>query len=180
MGRQLRNQATNAMTVVSEYHRDVHAGELFNTGTVQQEILKASTYEVLFVTPVGLQVSISGFNAQFSSGDVILTVSEGATTSSDGTIEHPSVNRNRNSAAMPGSIFYLAPTVTTPGDIISKIWLPPTTDGTGIQTGRQMGSGEDSWLLKSDTKYLFSFENLSKNRVRLSMRLSWAEIPEEI
>ena len=179
MARQFRNQQSNAMTVVSEYHRDVTAGEVFNTGTVQKEIAKASTYGILFVTPADFQVNISGFNAQFSSGDVLLTVSEGATTSSDGTIEHPSVNRNRNSLVTAGAIFYLEPTVTAAGTTISKIWTPPTVDGTGVQTGRQMGSGEDSWLLKPDTKYLFLFENLSKNTIRFSVRLSWAELTEE-
>ena len=178
MTRRLVNAASNPITVVSDYHRDVHAGEVFNTGTVQKEIAKNETYDILFVTPVGYNVNISGFNSQFAGGDVVVSIHEGVTTSSDGTIEHPSVNRNRNSVVTAQSIFYLEPTVTDLGSTISKIWTPPTTDGVGIQTGRMMGTGEDSWLYKSNTKYLYRYENFSKNTITFSVRLSWTELPE--
>ena len=98
----------------------------------------------------------------------IISLYEAPTTSGNGTLQSTIRNRNRNSANTPGMTIYLAPTVTTPGTLLTQHTIGDA--GAGVSSEVAF----DEWILANNTVYLISITAQSTGD-SVGLRLKWYE-----
>lgn len=160
---------TGGLVTIGEEHWTVHNGVVHQGAHKFTGVLTATSVDLLLKVPAGVFPHLREFAVYAGRGDIDVMVYEGTTVSNDGT-GVSLVNMNRNSSNVSQSQFFHTPTVTDPGSIIKRVWLPPTSTGTGLSASGIIRSFEGSeWILKPATNYLFRATNNSGATIALQM-----------
>lgn len=158
----------NIPVFVDSPHHHLHEGEMHQYTYAPAAISNAATLNHRMVVPT-LTATTRTPHIEIEvdcTGEAWVYLYEAPTTSANGTLQTV-YNKNRNSATTPGSTIYLAPTVTTPGTMVSA-WIV----GSGQKAGGQSRESIE-WDLKSNTVYLIQV--VSKNASNICMRFIWYE-----
>jgi len=170
----------HAVTVNSHAERLVHDGMLFHASGKVTGMVDTNVDDFLISVPAGVTPHILSFSISTGRGDIDIVAYEGTTTSADGTEITEVFNTNRNSANVPGTALYSAPTISAVGTLIHTGWMPPTSTGTGQSGGGIVGADQgEEWLLQPSTKYLFRITNNSGATIAYRWEFMWAEISYE-
>ena len=95
------------------------------------------------------------------------TVSGGAATSK--------INQNRQSANTSEVDFLLFPTVASEGERIASVYMPGAAGVGQSRSGESGGGGDNQWILKPNTTYLYKFTNNSTNVNLVQLNEIWIE-----
>lgn len=145
-------------------------GKFYNiSGTILDLPDTGATAYFLAKAPVGVCMDLHSLAVGTTAGPVLISLYEAPTISNNGTPITP-VNQNR---------VLNIPSVT-------QVWGSPTVSGTGtlLQQHRIVGEkhlggeGESfpDWLLKPDTYYLFTIQNISGSSIDVSYSFDWIEV----
>jgi hypothetical protein len=170
---------TRSVSAIDSTHRMTHEGFLHHTSGKLTGLLDTGVQDVLISVPAATFPHFHRATISFGAGDIDIVVSEGATTSDDGT-PSPVFNTNRNSAIANGTQIFIDPTVTGVGTVFHTQWAVPTAAGIGAseQGIANVTSGEE-WILKPSTKYLLRITNNSGSTIDMRYELFWYEIKWE-
>lgn len=171
---------SHALTTIGEAHRMTHDGFMYHASGKVTGILNAGVQDFLISVPAGSFPHIQRIAINASRGDIDLIWYEDTVTSADGT-PLISVNTNRNSALTGNTAFFIDPTITGLGTVMSTNWAPPTATGIG-QSPRgiiNVNEGEE-WILKPSTKYGFRMVNNSGATISVRYEFVWYEIRYEL
>jgi hypothetical protein len=127
-------------------HHQIHEGESYLMAYYSTAL---GTLDFLCKVPANIHPHLL---IEFSADQrVICTVYKTPTTTGDGTAQ-TSVNRNHSSTNIAGTIFYLAPTVTTPGTDVKDRYMV----GSGEKAGG-LARSDNEMILQPSTNYLIRF-----------------------
>lgn len=149
-------------------HHQIHEGEAWEVNYPPTAL--ANNASINFRIVVGNQVATKGTPHLLflldTTGESWCYLYETPTTTGNGT---PMIanNRNRNIAGSPVTTFFSAPTVTSPGTLLTS-----AIAGSGEKAG---GSSREAneWDLKANTVYLFRVT--AKNANNVAVRFQWYE-----
>lgn len=161
------DEATDSIRVVDHAHAKIHEGNHFY---YRQYItlLKAATYDILFVTPNTTRWTHFSRVIDVASSACIFTLYEGVTTSNNGT-PLTILNRDRNSNIVNTTLVYHTPTITNVGTNIAQ---------TLIGAGKNIGGSnrdENEAIFKQNTKYLCRITETNINNTEVNILLDWYE-----
>lgn len=140
---------TGASVGIDYAHSEIHSGNHYKAGKQNISLNQDDTIELLFVAPDTTTWAHWVLVAQ-TTGQCVIQVYEGTTTSDNGTSITP-INRNRNSSNVATVAVYYAPTVTDDGTKIAERWL----GGFGFKEASSSEyRGNKEFILKRNTKYL--------------------------
>ncbi|GAG11113.1 unnamed protein product [marine sediment metagenome] len=160
----------HAVTVISEPHRMIHDGFMFNASGVVAAVADSASLDILIKRPQG---NIGHFTfVEFALDDSPVTVEffEDVTVSADGT-EVNVHNHNRLSSNTPsGATMFTGPTVTDTGTLLHTRYIP-SAGAPGNQPAGRLVSGEDAeWVIGSvtaDINYLWRITNNSGGAISI-------------
>lgn len=144
-----QDASTEALINIDHAHHKVHSGSHYKAGYQDTSMVASDTIELLFVTPDTTEWAHWKLVAQ-STGEVVVAVYEGTTTSANGTAI-TRWNRNRNSVNTSSTLVYHTPTVTADGTKMVEKWIG--SSGFRENSGGE-SRGDNEFILKQNTKYL--------------------------
>jgi len=161
--------STHSLQTIDYAHHEIHAGSHFKAGLQDQSMATSDTLDLLFVTPDTTKWAHWTMTAQ-ATGEVTVSLYEGATTSSDGTAV-TIWNRNRNSSNTPTVTVTHTPTVTSVGTKMTEKWIGSEGFKEDI-SGEHRGDSE--FILKQNTKYLVRLTAVSDG-IKAAVGGDWYE-----
>lgn len=176
--RKLLDSHAHALTTITELHRLVHDGMVFNATGKVAALANAATATFLMVVPDGVYPHMNRATFNFGKGDVDIITRNNVVTSADGTPLGAIPNTNENSDNTAGLLMYSAPTITDVGDVLHTGWAIPTATGTGIHTSSGiMGISQgEEWVMKPNSKYTMSVTNNSGEEIAFSYDMLFYEL----
>lgn len=157
---------------VSESNNAVIKGNLFQA-SYKFTIPAGDTYNLTYKTPVGLSVEAYPTVLATSADNLTLEFRENAVVSG-GTV-HQAFNQNRKSDRVSEMELRIQPTITNEGDKVAQVFLPGAVGQGQTRSGSQGGGGDNRWILKEDTTYLFKFINGSSSSNTVQINEIWIE-----
>jgi len=159
---------TNTLQTIDYAHHEVHGGSSFYYKD-WYALLKNGTKEFLLVTPDTAEYAHFSYSIESVTSTVVAEIFEGATTSSDGTLE-PARNRNRNVADDNTTLLYEDPTLLTDGTEIKGQIL-----GAGRNSAGGLSRDDQEIVLKRNTKYLIRITEQNIDATSINIDLNWYE-----
>lgn len=173
------NAATAAFLTIATDHAEVHDGDAYSTWWAATGKTTSQTVNIYLKTP-NTTKNIHMIAAWAASGESIARIYEAPTiTSNTGTNGITATNRNRNISDASGVLDNAtSPAAGKVGRDVTK-----TADGTILYTeyagaGKNFGGenrGEQEWVLKQNTVYLFEVESRVAGGISLNLFLAWYE-----
>jgi len=160
------------LTSLSELTRAIHEGKAFAIGTEGEIAASSSVY--LLGKSGDKQIHFDEFIADFSQGNIRISLYEDTIVSADGTPVIPS-NMNFASTNEATLSVFSAPTITSNGTLKQPPKFLPLTGG-GANVSPSQGGIAKGRVLKRNTNYLIRIENLDANTaVTFGAILTWHE-----
>ena len=158
-------------TYSDERNRAVRKGLLFQ-GFQRMTIPAGQTMYIAMRTKaktIKVYPSVLGSSADKITFDYL----EGGTVTGGTAI--PKINQNRQSANVSEVDFLLSPTVTVEGARIADVYLPGTVGAGQTRSGESGGGGDNQWILKPNTTYVYKFINGSTAANIVQLNEIWIE-----
>jgi hypothetical protein len=144
---------------------------LVYTFTKQVTLPANGTLEILGKTD-GRNAHFFNFTLEAEQGGFELRLYEDPTVSDEGT-EETLICRNRIKVTTPTLTVFSAPTVTSPGTLLSLIGIPETTSAVSRQPLEQAENRE--WILDDGSYYLYEVTNLTGSDIVIYLYYDWFE-----
>ena len=154
-----------AITITPEHYR-MHNGQAFSATAILSNLTAGSSMYLEYVIPATKAVAVQGFNIE--SDRLIKTEFFETPTVTDGSVEIPIIQRYRASNNASLMKIYTNPTNVSGGTLLRTL-VYGVVDGQGNSVRPLPPSGSDSYgfNLKSGTKYVVKFTNLSSSTTTL-------------
>ena len=171
----------SALTVISEPHRMIHDGMMFNASGTVAAVANLAALELFFRLPAGEIRHV--VNVEFSLDDAPVTVTfyEGSTASADGTAVNMR-NHNRVSGVDPVvDLMFEGPTLTGDGTLLHTRYIPSPATAGGQAAGQLVSGEHQEWVLGSpivETTYLWRVTNNSGGAIDIGYHFNGYKIEE--
>lgn len=158
--------SNESLAVVEILHEHIHKGRAFTAFDVVP-IASGASYVVIVNT--NDTVTKHSYLQAYLSEELEITVNEGVTTTSDGTIV-PIINRNRNSSNTSTADIHHTPTgLVTTGTVVTR------HARVGSKSALAESKEDNEFILKSNTKYAVTFINRGNTTAYLNWQWIWYE-----
>lgn len=167
---------SRAVTVISENHRMIHEGMMFNLAGIETGVLDGGTVDVLFNLPEGVLGHLA--NVEYTMDDAPCTVEffEGTTVSAAGVAANV-VNHNRVATPRtPGAIITVGPTVTDVGTVLHERYIPAGGSPGGQPSGKLVEGEDAEWVMGNGDIYLWRITNNSGGTITIGYHFNGYEI----
>lgn len=168
---------SSAKVAIAEEHWVVHAGIAFTADWKFTSVLTGTSVDILLVPNAGNYPHVHRFDLAAGRGDVDVLVYENPTVSDNGTEITPG-NMNRNSTNTPVMDIFYTPTVSTVGDLMTRLWVPPSATGQGQQVGVFLSTEGSEWILHPDRTYLVRVTNNSGATISIWEQFMFYELAD--
>jgi len=168
-----------ALTVITEPHRMVHDGFMYNASGKAIAVANAANLDLFIRLPAGeiRHVTLVEFAPDDAPLDVFLY--EGTTVSADGTAVNIR-NHNRISGGDPAvDLMYVGPTVTAPGTLLHQQYIPSPGAVGGQAAGQIVENEDQEWILGHPTlekTYLWRVTNNSGGAINIGYHFNGYKI----
>lgn len=153
----------HSVTVVSDQHRLIHDGMIFNW-TGKSTLAAGATASFLFV-PGDTPIHMTRATFFIEDGPATWLAYEDPTVTANGSLVADVKNPNRNSSNTMEGLLYAGTTYSDPGTLIHTTWTPSAGGTGGHPAGiRNIEQGEE-WVLAPGHTYLFLFTNDSAGAI---------------
>jgi len=165
----------DAFTVISEEHRMIHDGYMFNLSGKATGIANGGTYDLLFVCGSGVFLHVINMEYTIDDAPALIELYEGTTYSAAGT-SIDWVNHSRVSANTADTVATHTPTVTSPGTLVAERYIPDPGGSAGHTSGSIVQGGDYEWILGNGDDYLWRFTNNSGGAIDIGFHFNAYEI----
>ena len=172
----------HALTVISEPHRMIHDGFMFDSTGIFAAVANGATVDTLFTFPAGVIGHLTNVEYQLDDAPCLAEFYENVVTSADGTAALV-VNKNRIIApAAPGAVITDAPTITDIGDLLYSRHIPSASSPGQQAAGALVPGDEHEWVIGATTvekKFLWRITNNSGGPITIGYHFNGYEIGYE-
>lgn len=169
------DQYSKALNVITEPHRNIHAGLVFNVFHKFSSVANGANADLHLDVPAAVYPHLHKVRIIAGEGDIDIGLYEDLTVSADGTAL-TAFNLNRASATTADMDVYYTPTVSGVGTKVRGGWLPPTASGTGNSDAGAVDDSDFEAVLDASTKYLVRATNNSGSTIDMVIHLMWYEL----
>lgn len=157
------------LVFIDTVHWRIHEGQMFSADVFDPALANAAFLQVLVQVPSGLFAHVkSSFN---SGGDALGHLYENTTFSAAGSVV-TGFNRNRASSKIHTITITEAPTITSKGDPLPRIFIP---GGGGLPFASGGGADFFNEFILPEGIYLVELENISGSPSTASIQIDWYE-----
>lgn len=171
----------HALTVISEPHRMIHDGFMFDASGIVASVANGANLDIIIKMDAGQIGHMLLVEFAMADAPVDIFFYENTVVSADGVPVNVH-NHNRVSSIVSAAGIFTGPTVTDVGDLLHSRFIPSPA-ATGGQAAGTMVSGENAeWILGSPTAekiYLWRLTNNSGGAIKLSYHLNGYQIGYE-
>lgn len=170
----------HAQTMISEEHRMIHDGFMFDASGIEATVANAGTLDLLIKVPAGYFPHVTLVEFQPSDAALQVDFFEGTTVSADGSAVN---TRNHNRAGTPNdspnTTIFQDPTVTADGTNLHTRHIPDPGGPPGRDSGQLVAGGDVEWVLGHPTlakNYLWRLTNNSGGAITCGYHINFYEI----